>query len=134
MELSEADEWKDAALEWNLVGISWEKEGGHCICGHFIKEFCYIRNVVNKNRTIVGNCCITKLGGQDLTNVFRALAQNKVNPALIGYALEARVISGWEFDFMMDVWRKRKFSEKQLNKYNEMKAKIYKACQTETDV
>jgi len=131
IELSEADTWEDAALEWKLVGVQWDKEGGYCICGHFIKEFCFIRNVVNDNQTIVGNCCIKKFKGQDLTNVFRALARNRVNPALLGYALEEGVINGWEFNFMMRYWRKRKMSYTEKRKFNEIKGKIFKACKME---
>ena len=133
MELSEADNWQEAALEWKLIGIQWDKEGDYCICGHFIKEKCFIRNVVNNNRTVVGNCCIKKFKGKDLTNVFRALSQKRINPALIGYAYEEKVINEWEFDFMMDLWRKRKFSEKQERKFNEIKAKIFKACKMDVD-
>ena len=134
MELSEADNWEDAALEWKLVGVSYVKEGGYCICGHFIKEFCFIRNVVNGSRTIVGNHCIKKFKGQDLTNVFRALAQNKINPALLGHAIDEDIITKWEFNFMMDVWRKRKLSYKQGGIFDAIKAKIYKACQMETKI
>ena len=129
--LSEADDWQDAALEWKLVGIQWDKKGDHCICGHFIKEKCFIKNIVNGNHTIVGNCCITKFKGEDLTSVFRALSQNKVNAALIGYAYEEGIINEWELDFMLKLWRKRKLTWKQRNKFNEIKAKIYKACKME---
>ena len=129
--LSEATEWKDVALEWRLVWIQWDKEGDHCICGHFIKEKCFIENVVNGNRTVVGNCCIKKFKGRDLTSVFRALARGKVNAALIAYAFEEGILNEWERDFMYDNWRKRKFTWKQKNKLEQIKRKIYKACQTE---
>lgn len=131
IKLSEADNWGDAALEWKLVGIQWDKKGDHCICGHFIKEKCFIRNVVNGNHTLVGNCCIHKFKGRDLTSVFRALSRNKVNAALIGYAYEEDVINSWEFEFMINLWRKRRLSWKQRNKFIEVKAKIYEACKME---
>jgi len=130
MKLSEADEWKDAALEWKLVWIQWDKEGDHCICGHFIKEKCFIENVVNGNRTVVGNYCIKKFKGRDLTSVFRALAQGKVNAALIAYAFEEGIINEYERDLMYNLWRKKKRTWKQRNKFEQIKQKIYKACKT----
>jgi len=128
--LSEAEEWKDAVLEWRLVSIGYDQKGTFCICTHFIKEVCYIENVSNGNRTIVGNHCISQFRGSDLTSVFRALSKGKVNPALIAYAFEEGIITPWERDFMNDTWRKRKFVGNQKNKFDEIKRKIYRACRT----
>lgn len=42
--LSVATEWKDAAQEWRLFWVDRADEGTYCICGHFIKEMCFIEN------------------------------------------------------------------------------------------
>lgn len=89
---------------------------------------CYIRNKVNNEDSVVGNCCINHFIGKDLKSVFRALRNNKINPALLFYTHEAKIITKWEYDFMMDVWRKRKFTYKQRRVYNQIKKKIYDAC------
>jgi len=128
IELSEADNWEDAVLEWKLIGIQYDKKGDFCICGHPIKEKCFMENVVNGKRVVVGNVCIHKFKGEDLTSVFRALADGRVNAALIGYAYEEDIISEWEYEFMLDVWRKRKRTYKQRRIFSRVKKKIYKAC------
>ncbi len=133
MKLSEATEWEDVALEWKLVWIQWDKEGDHCICGHFIKEKCFIRNVVNNNRAVVGNCCIKKFRGRDLTSVFRALSRGKINPALISYAFEGSIIDAWEEKFMLNFWRKRELSWAERNRFNIIRQKIYDACKMEVE-
>jgi len=133
MNLSEADNWKDAALEWRLVGIQYDKKGDHCICGHFIMEKCFIENVVNDNRAVVGNHCIKKFKGMDLASVFRALSKGKVNAALIAYAFEEQIINKWERDFLYDRWRKRKSTSSQEDKFSEIKDKIYAVARAPAD-
>ena len=131
--MSEADTWEAAALEWNLITIEWRDEGGHCICTHFIKEHCQIENMINGNQTIVGNCCINKFPQftgkvYNLGSAFRALRNKKVNPALIEFALDEKVINAWEYNYMMDIWRKRKLSRVQRDKKDQITRKIYRAC------
>jgi len=133
IELSIADEWHDAAMEWELETIEYRKEGGYCICGHFIKEHIQIKNMINGNRAIVGNCCINKFpqySGDvyDLVSCFRALRNNKINAALIKFAFNENIINSWECDFLMDTWRKRNFTEKQQAVGDRIKKKIFKAC------
>ena len=89
--------------------------------------------MVNDQTSTVGNCCINQFFARDLVSVFRALRANKINPALLAYADEEKVITKWEFNFMMDVWRKRKFTSSQSAKYNEIKDKIYSACRMEAE-
>ncbi|MHA1410650.1 MAG: hypothetical protein ACTSQY_10160 [Candidatus Odinarchaeia archaeon] len=134
IELSVADEWHDAAMEWKLETIEYRKEGGYCICGHYIKEHIQIKNMINGNRAIVGNCCITKFpqySGKisDMKSCFRALKNNKINSALIQFAYDEKKIKEWEYNFMMNIWRKRKLSPKQISKKEQVKRKIFKACQ-----
>ena len=52
VELSEADNWYEAKLEWQLQDIYFSQKPGQCLCGHApIKEFCILQNidVVEKN-------------------------------------------------------------------------------------
>lgn len=131
--LSEADLWKDAAMEWKLLTIEWRDEGGHCICNHYIKEHCQIENMINGNQAIVGNCCINKFpqfSGKvyDLASAFRALKNKKVNAALIEFARDEGILNDWEYIFLLGTWRKRKFTSKQAQVFNRIKRKIRSAC------
>jgi hypothetical protein len=38
-----------------------EESGGRCICGHKIKNICYIQHVNDKKVFQVGNCCVRKI-------------------------------------------------------------------------
>lgn len=56
-----ADNYDEAVKEWAYYGESF-KEDGQCCCGHKIIDNRIVRNIVNKNSLIVGNCCINKFG------------------------------------------------------------------------
>ena len=89
--------------------------------------------MINGNQAIVGNCCINlfpQFSGKvyDLASAFRALKNNKVNPALIEFARDEGIITKWEYDFSMDTWRKRKLSPRQARSRAQVKRKIYRAC------
>ncbi len=130
--LSVSQEWHTAKLEWILDYIFWNKEGSFCICGHFIKEECSIKNIENGNEAIVGNCCIRHFLDIEVGNaVFRALRNNKVTPSLVEYASDQGIINAWEARFLRNTCRKRRLTRKQANIFVPLKRRIFKACKME---
>ena len=129
--LSEADEWKEAQKEWIPNGreeVGSGEEFGTCLCSHYpLKELCHIKNKLNGNEAIVGNCCIQKFFLKDVSKAMNALSKGKLNEELILASHKRGTINGWERDFLLDVWRKRKFSPKQLRKLESLKRKIFDA-------
>lgn len=124
---SKSGNWDEAIREWHLENIFWTKEFGKCLCRHLIKQHCIMRNVLNENTITVGNCCINKFPShknKDFTLVLQALKKGSVNAALITLSHDFARINDWEYNFMMNVWRKRYFSEKQMRKYNTIKTKL----------
>ncbi len=131
--LSEANSFDDAKSEWVVVRFEWHEESGNCPCGHYIKEFCYIRNLLNGNETYVGNVCVNKFMGIDTGNVFDGLRRIKndiyanANEDLIEYAYSQGYLYGdKEYDFLMSTKRKRKLSEPQLEWKRKINRRILK--------
>lgn len=130
--LSEADDFEGAKAEWNVVKFEWHEESGNCPCGHFIKEFCFIRNIFNGNETYVGNVCVNKFMEIDTGNVFDGLKRIKfdiyanANEDLIEYANSQGFLYDKEYDFLMSTRRKRNLSEKQLEWKRKINRRILK--------
>lgn len=61
LKYSEHNSYQEAIKEWVDYGDHFNQEG-FCICGHAIIENCPVRNKLNGNALIVGNCCIRKFG------------------------------------------------------------------------
>ena len=55
---SESDDFKSACDEWNLDHIEKHDLSTNCICGKEIYNYCYIRNMLNMNQTIIGTDCL----------------------------------------------------------------------------
>lgn len=132
LKLSTSQIWETAKKEWIVTEILYldeEEEFEECLCTHYpIRELCFIMNTTNKNKTMVGNCCIKNfLGDKTKTKMFKAIAKNKINKALIDYAKEKRIITEWEFKFTTDIWRKKNLTDKQQWKFKQVKSKIISA-------
>ena len=56
IELSTADDWRNAVLEWHPVGC--ERKECNCICGQKLKTVYYIRNHRSGWLSGVGSSCI----------------------------------------------------------------------------
>jgi len=125
LKMSDAKVWDEAVKEWSLVKIRYSKEPETCLCGHHpIKELCFIRNSVNGEVALVGNCCIKKFLGVDLSNVFISLSRGRVNMDVVEYCHEHGVINEWEHDFMRDIVRKCILSAKEDAKGKQIVCKI----------
>lgn len=119
--LSESANWDIAKLEWNLQEIYESEEPETCLCGHYpIIETCVLKNKINQNTAIVGNCCVKKFIGLPSDKIFQSVKrvrkdiQKSLNAEAIQHASNKGWINEWEYNFSIDLMRKRKLSVKQL--------------------
>ncbi len=129
--VSEANNWDEAHLEWELFNIYEEDGFETCLCGHYpIKELCVLKNKLNSLRVTVGNCCVQKFMGISSNKLFSALKRVKKDPGkpfnadVIEFVYSKSYINGWERDFYIDTWRKRDLSSKQLDTRVKINKKI----------
>ena len=121
--LSQSEIWDKAKLEWVLNEIYQAEEPDTCLCGHFpIIEICILRNKFNGNHATVGNCCVKKFIGLPSDKIFQAVKrvkkdnQKSLNAESIQHGKNKGWLNQWEYDFYMDIMRKRNLSSKQLQK------------------
>ena len=131
IELSKATTWEEARKEWvqNDITERQSDDLGTCTCGHHpIKEEIQLFNFGTKSEIIVGNCCIKKFFEiKDFGKVFKAVRDGRVNEFMINDCELKGLISSWEAEFMLNVWRKRKLSGKQRDIFKRVSAKILKS-------
>lgn len=87
---SEADNYDDAITEWVYMGEAFD-EISSCLCGHGIKDNRVVHNTINKNKVIVGNCCIEKFG-------IERKSYNKSKLAFVDFAIQVntnRILDSW---------------------------------------
>lgn len=127
--LSEGKTYPKVLEEWELSYIEdleTGEESETCLCHHYpIREVCHITNHENGNKAIVGNCCVKRFETNTVFEgthlIFEALKRIQKNPdasaneQLIKYAYKQQILSKKEYDFYMDIWRKRTLSDAQLN-------------------
>lgn len=121
LELSIADTWDEAKLEWEFEKAELTEEPDKCLCTHYpIKELCYIRNGRNNERAMVGNCCVRHFFGiTEPTTIFQALKRVEADPTrslgkvALRYAAHQRIFNPWEIGFYSNTVSKRKLSYKQ---------------------
>tara|TARA_R110000824_G_C15136486_1_gene669570 strand:- start:315 stop:926 length:612 start_codon:yes stop_codon:yes gene_type:complete len=142
LELSEADIWEEAKLEWKLVRIDFarKEEGESCLCGKTpICELCRITNSLNGNSTQVGNVCINKFTDLPSNLIFTNIKKvfkdvdKSFNEVTTEYIYEKEWINEWEYDFLIDTERKRKLSNKQYKKRVSINSKILRKFKIERD-
>ena len=128
---SVADTWDEAKLEWTLDEIYEVKEPRTCLCGHFpIVEICVLKNKVNGQRAVVGNCCVKKFMGLPSQKLFDAIKRvsadesKALNAETLEHAHRKGWINDWEHRFYCDTMRKRKPSDKQLAKRIQINRKV----------
>lgn len=127
--LSLSKNWDEAQFEWQLHSIiDLRNSEGYetCLCGHYpIKKLCFIKNSKTNSVAIVGSCCAKKFEN-DWVKIFDGINKIKIclwestNKETLYFAHKKQIITDWEFRFYLDILRKRKLSEKQI----EYKVKI----------
>jgi hypothetical protein len=131
LSLSVSRTWEIAKTEWILNEIYFSDEPETCLCGHFpIIELCELKNKENENIATVGNCCVKKFIGLPTDKIFQAVKRirkdggKSLNGEAIKLAYSKKWINKWEFDFYEDTFRKRKLSDKQIQKRKQINEKI----------
>ena len=121
--LSEADLWDAAKIEWTLSEVYEAEEPETCLCGHFpIIEICVLKNKLNHNLAVVGNCCVKKFIGLPSDKIFQAVKrvrkdnEKSLNAEAIQHAFKKNWINEWERDFYLNIMRKRNLTTNQRNK------------------
>lgn len=119
--------WESAKTEWKILEIYLDDSPQTCACGHNpIKEIIIIKNIYNNNKLTVGNHCINTIFSENYNKIFHALSRGIANEALVTQSHHDHIINDWEKDFMFNVWRKRKLTSKQHDKYNDINNRIIK--------
>jgi hypothetical protein len=111
-------------LEWVFSSSELEQEPTNCLCGHVIKERCYITNKENGNELIVGNCCI-RLFDESLEKIAKAIRKRKPNKELIELAKKDGVIREKDAKFLESIIMKRKLTSKQEKYKFDLERKIF---------
>lgn len=129
--LSASNIWDIAKLEWDLSEVYEAEEPETCLCGHYpIIEICVLQNKINRQSTIVGNCCVKKFIGLPSDKIFQAVKrvrkddQKSLNIEAIQHAFDKGWINQWEYDFSINTMRKRNLSAKQLATRKNINTKI----------
>lgn len=137
---SQAKAWDAAKLEWALEDVYEAEEPGTCLCGHFpIVETCVLRNKLNGNDAIVGNCCVKKFMGLPSDEILQAVKRVRKDPAkslnahAVQHAFDRGWITAWERDFYFDIMRKRKLSPKQAAKKSQINKKFMLNMERKTE-
>ena len=90
---SVANSWDEARLEWRIEDTYWEQEPDTYLCGQFpMNEMCYLRNIKNGQRALVGNICVKKfldLPSDKMFDAIKRIAKDEteaLNPEAIEHA------------------------------------------------
>ena len=128
LKVSQSKEWNEAKHEWVLVDISKVTTPQRCLCTHYpITELIILENRFNKNRIIVGNCCVNLFFGESRYNkVFEALREDRINKEMINISFNLGWINSWEEQFLRSVVGKRRsrLTIRQEEILNDVKGKI----------
>ena len=127
--ISVATDWAHAREEWRPINVQLE-DNAHCdACGkHWgIEQVVLLANKLNGKFLKVGMNCYCKFRGYHGGNVYRCVARQKCNQFMIRMAHEVHLIDDWEMEFMLDVWRKRKFTARQRARYDLINRRIINA-------
>jgi hypothetical protein len=132
VEMSVADNFQEAKLEWILTRI-YKQDDGECLCGHSpIINHCVLTNKLNGNETIVGSSCVQKFIGIPTDKLFASFTmivkdqQAYLGLEFIEYLHKHRVINDWEYEFLKSTFRKKFewLSEKQQEKRLQINKKV----------
>jgi len=127
----EKEVWKAAREEWEEVGC-FHEEGSTCeICGkHPLKYRVVMMNEFSNQVMHVGTECAKKYWKVN-PNVYAALRDKRLTPAVIERAYEKGTISTKEIDFLLwgerPVWRKTKLTLKQQQWKADIMFRIFRA-------
>jgi hypothetical protein len=134
-----SDNYTVAREEWSLHRIEYDDDYDNCICGHNIKERCYIINDVNGHILLVGNICVKRFINREegdraiaMYNALKAIKKNILTRSkmteLISDAFTRKYINDWEYKFLATLsGTKTKLTDKQESKLRDVNSKIMNA-------
>lgn len=131
---SVADTWDAAKLEWALSNVFLSDTLGTCLCGHPITKHCVLANQLRGYEVVVGNVCLEQFTGLSSERLFASLRRISAD---IGAALSTDAIelacdqgwlSEWETTFYRDTRKKRRLTERQLAKRQQINSKVLARC------
>ena len=120
----------------------WEEQGGICTCGYNpITQHNVINNRFTGKSLVVGRVCIKHFFNlQEVETLWSALDRLKADPTggipmvIVDEATNAGWLTYWETRFCKNVYRKRKFSHKQLHHRERIARKILRQVQSKPDL
>lgn len=130
---SQSKVWCQAQREWEFVTVQRGDGKDGCLCGHSpIVNLCKLRNKLNKNTAIVGNCCVKRFLNLPTNSIFDAVKRieqdptRSVNLQTLNHVRDEAWITEWEYDFYRQIQRKqfKKFSPKRASIKIEINHKI----------
>ena len=112
IELSVANTWDEAKSEWRIESRHIVETLGHCICGHVIKEHILLHNMLNDNRTVVGNVCIFMFNDDPEfvsfnKTIFKFLKTKKLSNRMVEYGYEIGSLRYKDYDFLINMLKYR---------------------------
>ena len=97
---SKASTWEDAKLEWTIEKAVLEPDWSNCLCGHGIKQKCYMRNNETGALNFVGSSCVRQFMHLDAPDAMfqsirrvRQAPDRRLHPRVLNLAVEAGVIT-----------------------------------------
>lgn len=109
---SESKDLNTALKEWKLLYVT-EKEN-NCICGHQIIKNCIFENKYNYSKITIGSTCVKKFFGLDYSDQFDIKnLMSKYSVRLLNYCLEEKIINQFEYNFLDNLPKFKKYSDKQ---------------------
>lgn len=122
--LSESDNYNQALKEWKFI-YTTEKDN-NCICGHPIVKNCVFENKINNAVVVIGSTCVKKFLNLDYSQHFNIkLLLKKYSLKLLKYCLEEKIINKFEYDFLDNLPKFNKYSDKQRALFFKIHEKIY---------
>ena len=129
--VSNSHNWDTAKFEWKLNKITISNKPQTCLCGHNpIINLCTLINTINNNTIVVGNCCVKKFFGLDpdkIKNSYLSVKDDNLKSftsEIINKCYENHTINDWEYNFYLNIIRKRKLSVNQGIKKKDINLKI----------
>ena len=100
-----AEDWENAKLEWTLERAVLEPGWSSCLCGHGIKQKCYLRNTETGALNFVGSSCMKQFMHLDAPEAMfqsirrvRQAPERRLHWRVLKLALEAGVIAQDDLD------------------------------------
>jgi hypothetical protein len=128
-----------ACAEWSVLScttLDEDDDPEFCICSHEIKQLFTIQNKLTDKILTVGCDCARHIPDIEKSEIYEAALINlrdlrnkknkKINSSLILILRDNSILPDKQIEFLEDMKRKRKISEKQEKYYNDLINKLVK--------